>query len=80
MTDEILRAGERAGQKDLDRARQVRLSGGVMPEQQLEMAMFLVSPRSNHISGRLLHVNDDWPRIAQSNLSADSYTLRRLQK
>jgi 3-oxoacyl-[acyl-carrier protein] reductase len=80
MTDEILRAGERAGQMDLDRARQVRLTGGVPPERQLALAMFLASPRSNHISGRLLHVNDDWERIAQSNLTADAYTLRRFQK
>lgn len=80
MTDEILRAGERAGWKDLESAREIRLSGGVPPEKQLRLAMFLASSRSNHISGRLLHVHDDWERLADATLTPEAYTLRRLQK
>lgn len=80
MTDEILRAGERAGWKDLEAAREVRLTGGVSPDKQLNLALFLASSRSNHISGRLLHVHDDWERMADSTLSPEAYTLRRLQK
>jgi NAD(P)-dependent dehydrogenase (short-subunit alcohol dehydrogenase family) len=80
MTDEILRAGARAGWKDLESAREVRLTGGVAPEKQLRLAMFLASSRSNHISGRLLHVHDDWERLADATLTPEAYTLRRLQK
>src|SRR5205823_14690924 len=43
MTDEILNAGERAGQKEIDDAQQVRLTGGVSPAKQVELAMFLRS-------------------------------------
>jgi NAD(P)-dependent dehydrogenase (short-subunit alcohol dehydrogenase family) len=80
MTDEVLRAGERAGWKDLESAREIRQTGGVSPEKQLQLAMFLASYRSNHISGRLLHVHDDWERLADATLSPEAYTLRRLQK
>ncbi len=80
MTDEILRAGERAGWKETENAEQVRLSGGVKPEQQIELALFLASRRSNHISGKLLHVNDDWRKLEKKNLHPEMYTLRRLQR
>ena len=80
MTDEILRAGDRAGWRDLDVARQVQMTGGGPPERQLRLAMFLTSPKSNHISGRMIHVEDDWERLADTTLSAEAYTLRRLQK
>ncbi len=80
MTDEILRAGDRAGWKDTESAEQVRLTGGVPPEKQLNLAFFLASQRSNHISGRLVHVHDDWERLADMTLSPEAYTLRRLQK
>ena len=80
MTDEILNAGEKAGQKEIDDAQQVRLTGGVAPAKQLELAMFLASDKSNHISGKLLHVNDDWKRLRDSNMHPEAYTLRRVLK
>lgn len=80
MTDEILRAGDTAGWKDAEDARQVRLTGGVSPEKQLALAMFLASERSNHISGKLIHVNDDWKRLENSNIHPEIFTLRRVQK
>ena len=80
MTDEILQAGEKAGEKDLNLARQVRLSGGTPPEKQIQLAMFLASEKSNHISGKIIHVNDDWRRLEQSNIHPEIYTLRRVQK
>lgn len=80
MTDEILRAGDRAGWRDVESAEQVRLTGGVPPEKQLGLALFLASPRSNHINGRLIHVHDDWERLGEVTLSPEAYTLRRLQK
>lgn len=80
MTDEILRAGERAGWKDLEEARQVRTTGGLAPEKQLGLALFLASERSNHISGKLIHVNDNWKKLEHATLNPDAYTLRRVEK
>jgi NAD(P)-dependent dehydrogenase (short-subunit alcohol dehydrogenase family) len=81
MTDEILHAGEeRAGRREIEDAEQVRLTGGVPPEKQIQLALFLASERSNHISGKLIHVNDDWKRFEQENMKPELYTLRRVQK
>jgi 3-oxoacyl-[acyl-carrier protein] reductase len=80
MTDEILRAGDKAGWKEQQRAVEVRLTGGTSPEKQLQLALFLASEATNHISGRLIHVNDDWKRLARASVSRDLYTLRRVQK
>ena len=81
MTDEILHAGEdRAGPREIEEAEQVRITGGVAPEKQVQLALFLASERSNHISGKLIHVNDDWRRFEQVNMKPELYTLRRVQK
>jgi NAD(P)-dependent dehydrogenase (short-subunit alcohol dehydrogenase family) len=80
MTDEILRAGERAGWKEQEDARQIRLTGGIVPEKQIPLALFLASERSNHISGKLIHVNDEWKRLESQSLHPEIFTLRRVQK
>jgi len=81
MTDEILHAGEdRAGPREIEDAEQVRITGGVPPEKQIQLALFLASDRSNHISGKLIHVNDDWKRFEQENMKPELYTLRRVQR
>lgn len=81
MTDEILQAGEgRAGRKEVADAEQVRITGGIAPEKQVQLAEFLASERSNHISGRLIYVSDDWKKLESQNMKAELYTLRRVQK
>lgn len=81
MTDEILNAGEeRAGRREIEDAQQVRVTGGVSPEKQISLALFLASDRSNHITGKLMHVNDDWRRFERENMKPELYTLRRVQK
>ncbi|MDE3166119.1 MAG: SDR family oxidoreductase [Acidobacteriota bacterium] len=81
MTDEILHAGEeRAGSKEIEDAEQVRITGGIPAEKQIALALFLASERSNHISGKLIHVNDDWKRYEQDSMRPDLFTLRRVQK
>lgn len=80
MTDKILEAGDRAGWKELERAEQVRLTGGEPVEKQVALALFLASERSNHISGKFLHVNDDWRKLEHSNIQSETFTLRRLQR
>jgi 3-oxoacyl-[acyl-carrier protein] reductase len=81
MTDEILHAGETlAGGKEIEEAEQVRITGGIAPEKQIQLALFLASERSNHISGKLIHVNDDWRRFERENMRPDLFTLRRVQR
>jgi 3-oxoacyl-[acyl-carrier protein] reductase len=78
MTDEILHAGEDAGAKDYEDARQVRETGGVSPEQQIPLALFLASDRSNHVSGKIIHVKDAWKRLENANSDSELFTLRRM--
>ena len=80
MTDEILRAGEKAGWKENEDALEVRRTGGVAPEKQIQLALFLASEESNHVSGKLIHVTDDWKKLRNENIHPEIYTLRRLQK
>lgn len=80
MTDEIIHAGARAGQSELDDAEKVRITKGVPPEKQVALARFLASERSNHISGKFIHVNDDWKRLEKVNANPEAYTLRRMLK
>jgi len=80
MTDEILHAGEKAGWKEIEDARQVRMTGGVAAEKQIDLALFLTSERANHISGKLVHIRDDWKKLERDNVHAELYTLRRVQR
>ena len=77
MTDEILEAGYLAGAKEMEEAEQIRLTGGVTAEKQIQLALFLASTRSNHITGKLIHVNDDWKKLEHGNMRPEAYTLRR---
>ena len=80
MTDQVLAAGDLAGEKALEEARNTRLTRGVLPEKQISLALFLVSPRSNHISGKLISVHDDWWRLENTSMTPDHLTLRRISK
>ncbi|MFN3323748.1 MAG: SDR family NAD(P)-dependent oxidoreductase [Bryobacteraceae bacterium] len=80
MTDEILRAGERSGWRDLEEAMRVRTTGGVSPDDQFALASFLASERSNHVTGKLIHVQDNWRKLERGKVHPEIYTLRRVQK
>lgn len=80
MTDEILRAGDRAGWEEAEEAHGVRMTGGIAADLQIQLALFLASEQSNHISGRLIHVSDDWKKLKNANIEPDIYTLRRLTR
>ena len=77
MTDEILHGGQMAGSAELEEAHKVRVTGGTPPERQVQMAMFLSSPRSNHISGKMLLATEDPRKLEHQNMLPDSFTLRR---
>ncbi len=55
-------------------------TGGVAPEKQIQLALFLASEESNHISGKLIHITDDWKKLKNENIHPEIYTLRRVQK
>ncbi len=80
MTDEILRAGERAGGEETEIAFEARRTGGTAPEKQIQLALFLASQESNHITGKIIQVADDWKKLKSDNLRPEMYTLRRFQK
>ncbi len=80
MTDQILLAGEQAGWKDMEDAKQVRITGGIAPDRQLQLALFLASENSNHVNGKLIHIKDDWKRLEHQNLNPELFTLRRIEK
>ena len=77
MTDEILSAGDRAGTREMEDAHKVRSTGGAPAEKQIGLVSFLASDRSNHITGKLIHVHDDWKKLENSNMREEAYTLRR---
>jgi len=80
MTDQILAAGERAGWREQEHAEQTRLTGGVAPEKQMDLALFLASEQSNHVNGRLIGVMDDWKKLKNGAISPEQYRLRRVQQ
>ena len=77
MTDEILSAPDRAGAREIEDAERTQLTGGVPAERQIQVALFLTSDRSNHVTGKMISVADDWKKLEQENTRPDAYTLRR---
>ncbi len=80
LTDEIIRAESRLEPKVVSAAKETRRTGGVVPDKQLEHAAFLASEQSNHITGKLIHVTDDWKKLRNASLRPDALTLRRTSK
>ncbi len=77
MTDEILHAGERAGVEELEAAEHVQSTGGTLSDRQIKLALFLSSEVSNHLTGKLIYVQDDWKKFEHDSARPDAYTLRR---
>lgn len=80
MTDEIIRASARLDPQVVTEAIQTRSTGGVTADLQMQLASFLASEKSNHITGKLIHVNDDWKKLKTAASHADLFTLRRMVK
>ncbi len=80
MTDDILRAADALSEIEVQEARNVRLTGGLAPEKQIQLALFLCSERSNHVTGKLIDISDNWKKLEQDNARPDSWTLRRSTK
>jgi NAD(P)-dependent dehydrogenase (short-subunit alcohol dehydrogenase family) len=80
LTDEIIRAESRLEATVVATAKETRRTGGISPDLQLEHAAFLASEKSNHITGKLIHVSDDWNKLKNTTLRPDALTLRRALK
>ncbi len=80
VTDEIIRAESRLEPRVVNAAKETRRTGGVPAELQLETAMFLASEQSNHVTGKLIHVTDDWKKLRDATLRKGAFTLRRVHK
>ncbi len=80
LTDELIEAEDRLEPAVVAEAREVRRTGGASAELQLQQAMFLASEQSNHISGKLIHIGDDWQKLRNATLRPDALTLRRVAK
>jgi NAD(P)-dependent dehydrogenase (short-subunit alcohol dehydrogenase family) len=83
LTDEVVKLGPAVvGAAEYDAAIKQKASGGASLEKALGLVEFLLSQRSNGISGRLLSAPwDPWKTLDQhvSELAAcDVYTLRRI--
>jgi NAD(P)-dependent dehydrogenase (short-subunit alcohol dehydrogenase family) len=83
LLDEVLAAGpDKAGHDFYDRSLKQRDQGGAPLEKGAALAVFLASPASDGITGRLLSALwDDWaglPDKGEQFTKSDIYTLRRI--
>jgi NAD(P)-dependent dehydrogenase (short-subunit alcohol dehydrogenase family) len=82
MLDELLAAGERLPEFERQRAQHQAASGGTPLDLPAALILFLASPASDGITGRLISaVWDDWPRLAERRellAPTDIFTLRRI--
>jgi NAD(P)-dependent dehydrogenase (short-subunit alcohol dehydrogenase family) len=82
MWEELRKAGQAAGAKDIEELKKMDENGGVSPERAADLAVFLASESSNGLTGRLISaVHDKWNEIDSRPLDripADAWTLRRI--
>lgn len=82
IQEEVLAAGEIAGEKALAEAKKVRETGGTPPKVPAALAVFLASDESNGLTGKLISaVWDDWKEMGKrfpEIMSTNIYTLRRV--
>jgi 3-oxoacyl-[acyl-carrier protein] reductase len=82
MLEEVLSAGRDAAPREYDAAVKRANEGGVPPAKAAELVVFLASPASDGITGRLISaVWDDWanlPAHKDELAKSDVYTLRRV--
>lgn len=82
MLEEVLSAGRELAGEEYDKALKQKEKGGTSPEKAAELALFLASPLSDGITGKLISaVWDPWQDEAFQNLlrsDKDFATLRRI--
>jgi NAD(P)-dependent dehydrogenase (short-subunit alcohol dehydrogenase family) len=83
LTDEVISLGpDIAGQAEFDSALKQKAGGGASLERALDLVEWLLSPKSDGISGKLLSAPwDPWPGLVEHVATlarSDVYTLRRI--
>ena len=83
MTEQVLASGATAaGQKEFEQASKLSRDNAATLAKVLGLVEFLLSEKSNGISGRLLSAPwDPWPTLDQHRdelAASDIYTLRRI--
>ncbi len=82
LLGEILENGAAAGEQEFALANKVFTEGGALMKNVADLALFLASPASKGITGKLISaVWDDWehwPEHLDDLSSSDVYTLRRI--
>ena len=83
MLEAVLREDpEKVGRREYDRAIRQKESGGVSPERAAQLCVFLASPASDGITGKLISaVWDPWrefPERLDDLIGTDIFTLRRI--
>jgi hypothetical protein len=82
MLQEVLDAGPTGASREYEKAVKQQQSGGASPEQAAELALFLASPASDGITGRLFSaIWDNWrdfPAHKDELAKSDIFTLRRI--
>lgn len=82
MLDEVLAAGEAAGEISLSQAKRQKESGGDSLEAVVDLAVFLASDESGGLTGKLISAQHDpwreWVGKADELNATPLYTLRRL--
>ena len=84
MLAEVLKAGRRAGSKEFDEATERQKKGGTPPELAAKLVLFLASPKSDGLTGRLISaVWDSWQKWNRKDikeiLNSEKFTLRRIK-
>jgi len=82
MLDERLEAGAEVGAGEMDRDQQLLRDGGTDPECPAALVVYLSSPRSDGLTGRLLAaVWDRWEDFdIEAIMASESFTVRRLKE
>ena len=70
MTEQVLAAGERVGAKALQEAVATLESGGTDPDEITRLVDFLTGPASGRLSGRLIHVRENYLQYADGDAAA----------
>jgi NAD(P)-dependent dehydrogenase (short-subunit alcohol dehydrogenase family) len=82
MWDQMRAAGEKGGKSNLEELRKMEETGGVPPERAANLALFLASPRSNGLTGRLISAAyDNWAGLEghiPELMESEKATLRRV--
>ena len=83
LTDEVIALGpDVAGQAEFDAALKQKAGGGASLERALDLVEWLLSPKSDGISGKLISAPwDPWPELGEQVAAlarSDVYTLRRI--